>query len=425
MKRLSTIVIAVAALGAAGWWGYHSQRAAPRAALEITPGAAAKAPPAAGPSGAGPAASGGAPRQVVGVEVIPVEVMALTDDVSGVGTVSANESVVIKPEIAGRITRIAVGDGAQVAKGAVLIELDRSVLAAQAAQARAELALSRTSYDRTVDLAKRNFVSASARDQAQANLQVQQAKLQLAEAQLDKATIRAPFAGVLGLRKVSTGDYVREGNELIVLEDISTMKVDLRLPERYAGRVQKGQTMQLAVESLPGRTFVATVDALDAQIDAEGRALVARGRLTNPDRVLRSGMFVKSRVVLKEKPKALVVPEEAILPIGTESFVFRVEDGKARRIAVTTGIRRDGKVEIVSGLEPGATVVTAGQLRLTRDGMEVRVVAGNGGAAGGGANAGGTNAGSGPSSPTPAPTPAAGPSAPPAGGAGSAPAKRG
>lgn len=375
MKRLSTIVIAVAALGAAGWWGYQSQRAAPRAAVEIGPGAGA---PKGAPAAAAPGGPPGGARQAVGVEAVAAEVMALSDDVNGIGTLAARESVVIKPEIAGRITRVAFSDGAQVAKGAVLVELDRSVLAAQVAQSRAELALSRTSYERTVDLARQNFVSASARDQAYANLRVQQAKLQLAEAQLEKATIRAPFAGVLGLKRIGTGEYVREGTEMVVIEDVSKMKVDLRLPERYAGRIQRGQVMQLSVESLPGRTFQATVDALDAQIDAEGRSLVIRGKLANPDGVLRSGMFVKSRVVLKEKPNAVVVPEEAIIPTGNDAFVYRIDNGKARRVPVTLGIRRDGKVEIASGLEAGTMVVTAGQLRLTRDNMDVRVVAGNG-----------------------------------------------
>jgi membrane fusion protein (multidrug efflux system) len=217
-------------------------------------------------------------------------------------------------------------------------------------------------------------VSGSALDQAAATLKVQQARLALAEAQLAKTRIRAPFGGVLGLRNVSVGEVVKDGAELVTLEDVSRMKVDLRLPERFLGQLRPGQSIGIEVDAFPGKTFLATLDALDAQVDANGRSVLARGLLANPDGALRSGMFAKARIVLREKPQATVVPEEAILPVGGESFIFRVEDGKALRVAVRTGLRRDGRVEILDGVRPGDTVVVAGQQRLSRDAMAVRVV---------------------------------------------------
>jgi len=282
--------------------------------------------------------------------------------------------VVMKPEIPGRIVAIGFSDGARVRKGELLVALDDSVLAAQVEQARAERGLAQANYERAEDLAKRNFISGSARDQAAATLKIQSARLELAEAQLSKTRIVAPFAGVLGLRNVSVGDVVKESAELVTLEDISSMKVDLRLPERYLGQLHKGQLMSIGVDAFPQRRFEARLDALDAQIDPNGRSLLARGRMDNPDGALRSGMFAKARIVLREKPQAVVIPEEAILPAGSEAFVYRVENGRAMRTRVETGIRREGKVEIVSGVSPGELVVTAGQLRLQRDGMEVRVV---------------------------------------------------
>ncbi|MFP5462673.1 MAG: efflux RND transporter periplasmic adaptor subunit [Gammaproteobacteria bacterium] len=374
MKKLSVILLAVAGLLALGWWGYRSQRVAPGAAVEITeakgPAAAARQGGGSAGGGAGGAAAGGP----VGVEVAQAAVMAMADEVQAVGTLRANESVVVRPEIAGRIVSIGFSDGDRVARGALLVSLDASVLAAQAEQARAELGLAQTSFERTRDLAGRQFVSGSALDQAAATLKVQQARLALAEAQLAKTRIRAPFGGVLGLRNVSVGEVVKDGAELVTLEDVSRMKVDLRLPERFLGQLRPGQSIGIEADAFPGKTFLATLDALDAQVDANGRSVLARGLLANPDGALRSGMFAKARIVLREKPQATVVPEEAILPVGGESFIFRVEDGKALRVAVRTGLRRDGRVEILDGVLPGDTVVVAGQQRLSRDAMAVRVV---------------------------------------------------
>jgi len=405
MKRIVAVVLAAAGLVALGVWGYRDQRAAPRPALEIGDkpaadraqapgvstgvsaggGASAAGGGAAAPAGGGaPAASGGGapagaragspPRGPVGVEAARVATMALADEVLAVGTLRANESVVIKPEIAGRIVRIGFSDGARVPRGALLVGLDDSVLAAQAEQASAELGLARASFERTQDLAKRNFVSGSALDQAAANLKVQEARLHLAEAQLAKTRIVAPFGGVLGLRNVSVGDFVKDGAELVVLEDVSGMKVDLRLPERFLGQLRRGQSITVAIDAFPGREFTATLDALDAQVDANGRSVLARGRLANPEGVLRSGMFAKARIVLREKPEARVIPEEAVIPVGASAFVFRIVDGKAVRTEVRTGLRKAGKVEILDGLGAGDQVVTAGHQKLTRDGTEVRVV---------------------------------------------------
>jgi membrane fusion protein (multidrug efflux system) len=447
VKKLLYYGLAIASLSYLGWWVHTSQRSPVQMALEIVgagstsksapsgtpaaggqgssgrPAAATGGPPGGGPApgagggpagaggpsatGGGPAGAGGGPPSAGGgqrgptaVEAARARTMALADDVFAVGTLRANESVVVKPEIAGRIVKVAFSDGAAVRQGQLLIELDASVLAAQAEQVRAELALSQATHDRTADLAKRNFVSESARDQAAANLNVQQARLRLAEAQLAKTRIVAPFNGVLGLRNVSLGDFVREGAELVVLEDVSSMKVDLRLPERYFGQLRRGQRIDVGVDAFPEHNFIAVLDAVDVQVDANGRALMARGRLDNREQLLRTGMFAKARIVLKDKPEAVVVPEEAIIPEGSASFVYRVIEGKARRTPVVTGIRRDGVVELVSGVQAGEMVITAGQLKLQRDGQDVRVLnsgpQGAGRGPGGGGPGGGGPGGGGP-----------------------------
>jgi len=411
--KLIYTVVAAAGLGGLGWYAYTSQKNPAATGFEVKggptgdtktagggkagdgKGADAKSGDAKGP----PAAGGpGGPRGPVGVEVAKVDRRPVADEVVAVGSLRANETVALRSEVAGRIQRVGFTDGARVQRGATLIALDASVTAAEAEQSRAELALARANFERTSELAQRNFVSASAKDQAAANLKIQEAKLKLAEARLAKSEIRAPFSGVMGLRNVSPGDYVKDGADLAVIEDIATMKVDLRMPERYLGSVRVGQVAQLSFDSMPGKTFNATIAAIDAQIDANGRSLLARGKLANPDGALRSGMFARARVVLRANAEALTIPEEAIFSQGVDTFVWKVEAGKVVRRKIEVGLRRDARAEVLAGLAFDDLVVTAGQLRLQRDGQEVRVIdpnrrpagaPGAPGAPGGGAGPGG------------------------------------
>jgi membrane fusion protein (multidrug efflux system) len=411
MKKWMVYGLAVACVSVLGWWMYSHQRSgAGPVEIGSKGGAASQGAPAAGaapsagqrPAQAGaPAASGGGPvagaggqasggggqpaagagrgpRGPVQVEAEKAQTMALAEELFAVGTLRANESVMVRPEMSGRVVRLGFTDGAQVKAGQLLVELDGSVLSAQAEQTRAELALSRANHERTTDLAQRNFVSQSARDQTAANLSVQEARLRLAEAQLAKTRIVAPFSGRLGLRNFSIGDFVKEGSDLVLIEDLATLKVDLKLPERFLSQLRRGLDIEVTVDAFEGRSFRAVLDALDIQVDANGRSVVARGVIANPDASLRSGMFAKARIVLRDKPLAVMVPEEAITPVGGDLFVYRIVEGKARMTRVTSGQRRDGKVEITDGIAAGELVVTAGQLKIQRDGQDVRVVnAGN------------------------------------------------
>lgn len=362
-RRPVFFVVIAAALAATVYFGLRWQRetAAPA-------GTTASAPPAGRP-GAGP----GGPLPV---EVMKVETRAVKDEINAVGNVRAEDSVMIKPEIAGRIARIAFTEGQRVPRGAVLVELDAQVARAEAAQAKAQLDLARTQYQRTVELAERQFVSSSARDQAASNLQVNEAAHALAQARLDRFTLRAPFAGVVGLRNVSPGDYVKDGADLVRLDDASRVKLDFRLPERYSAQLRAGQAVEFTVDALPGKVFRAQVLAVDPEVDANGRSLLVRARADNPDGALKSGMFARVRLQLAERPAAIVIPEEALVPSATGQVVFRVIDGKAVRTPVVAGLRQDGRVEIQRGLAAGEIIVTSGQIRLQRDNLPVRVVDG-------------------------------------------------
>ena len=327
-------------------------------------------------AGAGGGGGGGAGQAApVVVETQAVSVRVLDDDVSAVGSLVSNESVVLRPEVSGRIEAIHFRDGEPVRRGEVLVELDAAVQRAELQQARANLTLAEADFSRTQDLFGRKFVSRSSLDDARAKLEVARAGVALAQARLARMQIRAPFDGVVGIRSVSPGDFVKDGDVLINLEDIATLKLDFRLPELYLDRVRSGQTLELSSDVLPGELFAATVEAIDPLVDAEGRAVRLRASLPNPDMRLRPGVFVRVRLILAERGEVAMVPEAALVPApGDVQFVYRVADGKVQRVNVRTGQRRDAMVEIVDGLQPGMVVVTAGQLKL-RDGADVKVAA--------------------------------------------------
>jgi membrane fusion protein (multidrug efflux system) len=205
-------------------------------------------------------------------------------------------------------------------------------------------------------------------------MKVAEAALQLAEAKLAKTDIRAPFSGLIGLRIVSVGDYVKEGADLVNLESIDPLKVDFRVPETHLRQVQPGQSITITLDAMPGASYDGKVIALNPLVDAAGRSIVLRAQVRNQDTTLRPGMFARVKLITSDRADAVVVPEQALVPQGTERFVFKVVDNKATRVKIETGQRRDALVEVVSGLAPGDVVVTAGQLKL-RDGVTVTSVA--------------------------------------------------
>ena len=332
--RLVVIVLAVAGLAGLGYVAYNANRA-----------------PAAGP--AAPAGASGKPGGPPGgfamaVEVAKVAASDFSDEASAVGSLKSNESVVLRPETAGRISAIGFKDGAIVGKGTVLVTLDAAVQEAELQQARANLALAQTNFDRNQELVAKKFLSQQALDTSSANLKVQQAAVQLAEAKVGKTRVKAPFNGMLGLRNVSVGDYVKEGQDLINIEDIATLRMDFKLPESYLGRVSKGQAVELTSDALPGQSFKAVLDAVDPLVDQNGRAISARARLDNAAGKLRPGMFVRVRLLFGDRKDVLMVPEQAIVP-GAQPAVFKVVDGKATLAKVRIGVRRAAQVEVVRG----------------------------------------------------------------------------
>lgn len=358
---LAVLVLLVVALAAGGgyWYGTHQ----PARTQTV-----AKAP-------AGAAASGQGGAQAMVVEATKVALQPMPQAITAVGSLRSDESVTVRPEVGGRISEILFKEGQHVAKGTTLIRLDASVNAAEVQQAQANLKLAQSKYDRAVELSRENFISKQAKDEAENNLHVAEAAVALATARLAKMEIRAPFSGVIGLRVVSVGDYVKEGTDVVNLESIDALKVDFRVPEIYLSQVQTGQTLSISLDALPGKSFEGKVFALNPLLDSAGRSLVIRAVVSNPDRSLRPGMFARVKLITRDERNALVIPEQAIVPQGDEQYVYRIVDGKATRVKVAIGQRRDAKVEVLNGLAPNDVVVTAGQLKL-RDGMPVTFVNG-------------------------------------------------
>ena len=367
-KRVAGFVVVLGlgialGVGASKWWGPGAS------------GAAGSAKPA-GVSGPTPSSGAGAPpsgpRQV-GVEVAVVRQVSMPAEVAAVGTLRSENSVILRPEIAGRISQIAFTEGQPVTKGQVLLRLDDSVVKAQLQQAQANLGLAASQFRRSETLTKQGFISKQARDETFSQLQVQQAAVALAQAQLDKTVILAPFDGIVGLRQVSVGDYVSAGTDVAPLESIDPLQVDFRVPEGYAGQLVPGQSMVVRFDALPAEQRTGVLKAINPQIDVGGRSILARADVPNPDGRLRPGMFARVQLQFNDA-QALAVPETALLSSGAERFVFRVEEGKVRRVVVEIGQRRAGQVEIVRGLKEGDQVVVAG-LQKIADGVSVRILA--------------------------------------------------
>lgn len=305
--------------------------------------------------------------------------MTLEDDAQAVGNLQARQGVMLRPEVSGRIARIGFTDGQPVKRAQVLIQFDDALQQAQLRQALAQAAIARTNLKRQQELLAQNFVSRSAVDQSAAALEVAQAQVALARAQLARLQLLAPFDGVVGIANVDRGDYVREGADIVAIEDLSAMTVDFRLAERWSARVAKGMPVEITVDALPGQRFEGTVQAIDAQLDANGRSVLVRANIDNVKRDLRTGMFARARVIFARRSDAVVVPEEALVPLGDKQFVVKLVDGPqgkvTQRVEAVLGVRTAGKVELLKGIAVGDTVVTAGHGRLlARDGVPVRVI---------------------------------------------------
>ena len=225
-----------------------------------------------------PAGAGG---RAVGVELVNVKKMLLRDDAEAVGTLRSRQNVMMRPEVAGRILALGFGDGTRVNVGQVLVQLDDTLQRAEVQQSLAQLSIAKANHKRNQELVAQNFVAQRVLDESAAGLQVSEAQVSLSCARLERMRIVAPFSGVVGIRNINVGDFVKDGADLINLEDIGMLYVDYRLPERYQAKLSPGQIVELKIDALPGRLFKAKVEALDPLIEPNGRSIGMRAVLAN------------------------------------------------------------------------------------------------------------------------------------------------
>jgi membrane fusion protein (multidrug efflux system) len=338
---------------------------------------------AGGPGGPGGPGGGMPPAQV---DTVVVRKQALPDSFETVGTLRASQSISLRPEVAGQVKSIGFTEGQAVGQGQVLFQLDAALAGADLNEANANLQNSKRAYTRASELAAKQLIARSDLDKAQAQLAVDQARAASARTRVDKTVIRAPFAGVTGLRKVNVGDYVASGQDLVDLVRMDPLELDLRAPEVVLSSLAVGQKVDFGVDSFRGEQFGATVVAIAPTVDAGGRSVSLRARLANPEQKLRPGMSAQVRIVLATNAQALLVPEQAIVPMGEQKNVYVVDAGKAKLVQVTLGARQPGQVEVTSGLKDGDQVIVSG-LQKIGDGAPVAPKPGGPAAAVGAASA--------------------------------------
>ena len=311
--------------------------------------------------------------RVVSVEVETITPQPMPRYVSSVGKIRANANVRIRAEMNGRIKEIVFKEGAVIKAGDVILKFENAELLAELRETEANLALKKADFERALQLKNKNAGSFKDYDRAKAEYDVAQGRCDVAKVKVDKSEIRAPFSGVMGLLDVTVGSYVQAAQEIVTLVDTAPVMVDFKVPEQYVHEVGVGQSAEVRVDAFKDRVFVASIVAVDPVVDDQSHSVILRGSIPNEDENLKPGLFANVSLFISEKSDALSVDESAIDREGKTEFVWIVVNQKASRVPILTGLRKDGRVEVVAGLKPDMIVVIAGQLRLS-DGVRVRIV---------------------------------------------------
>lgn len=303
-------------------------------------------------------------NQPVPVKLFQVESASVSDTVTAAATLVPHEQVLLRPEIDGRIASLSFGEGQAVKKGSIVVRMDDAEQRATLAAAEADLRLAESRFGRDQELAGKGFISQQALDASRANLDVARARRQEARVNLGRTVIRAPFTALAGLRKVSPGMYAKKGDDIVELTAIDQLNLDVRVPEIYLPLVRIGQPVTVTVDALPGQTFSGRVYAMEPAVDLATRGAVVRARIPNAGGHLKPGMFARVSANLGTRPAAAVIPEQAVVSKGQQTYIYKVVEGKAELTPVRLGRRSPGQVEVVSGVRAGDTIVVDGLLKL-------------------------------------------------------------
>jgi len=302
----------------------------------------------------------GRQARVVSVEAVVVKAGTISRRITTVGKLRANESVVLRSEMAGRIKEIAFKEGTKVKKGDVLIRFEDDEYRAELDKAEADVEYREVKFGRLEALQKKNLGRGSEYDENRGQLNMARAQVEVAKTKLEKTVIYAPFDGTIGLIDVSVGAFVDTQKELVTLVDFDPMKIDFKVPEKFIHDIGVGQTAEIKLDSMPDQVLIATVEALNSTIDPLTHSISARAIIPNEDEKLRAGLFGHVSVIIGVKNDALLIPESALGREGDIEFVWVVVNGKAGRKRVLTGTKENGQVEITAGIRPDEVVVTSG-----------------------------------------------------------------
>ncbi len=301
---------------------------------------------------------------------LPVEVAVarsdtVVDAILATGQIEALQSIELRPEVDGRLVRILVREGSEVSRGTPLFKVDDAELKAQVTRLEAERDLAQQALVRTRELLQQSASSEADLEQAEASARSTQAQLELQQLRLARTLVRAPFSGLVGARFVSVGDYVTSATPLVTLQTVDPQRAVFQVPERYAQRLQVGQEVTFQVAALPETRFSGVVDFVDPVVELPARTITVKAEVPNPSRDLKAGMFIEARLATDVRIDAVVIPEDAILPLQGATFVWVIQDGSATRRQVELGVRMPGYVEIEAGVEAGEQVVVGGLEQLS------------------------------------------------------------
>ena len=313
--------------------------------------------------------AGGAPppTAVVTARVAPIE---WRDTIEALGTARANESVTLTAKVSETVRKVGFDSGDIVRAGDVIVDLSSGAQLAGLEEARASFQEAERQLARGQELAPTKIISESQLDTLRSTRDAAKARMDVVRAQLSDRVITAPFDGILGFRQVSPGTLVTPGTPIATLDDISVIKLDFTVPERYLAVLARGQDVAAKSETYPDREFAGRIASVDSRVDPVTRSVTVRAEIPNADRLLRPGMLMSLDVFLAPR-QAVVVPEIAVLQVGADAFVYRVKaDQTVERAKVELGSRRQGEVEVRAGLADGDRVVTEGTVKL-REGASV------------------------------------------------------
>jgi membrane fusion protein, multidrug efflux system len=311
--------------------------------------------------GGGPA-GGMPPIRVVAIEA---KSQPVSETVHLNGDIAPNEFVELKPEAEGIVQEVSFNEGQQVEKGQLLLTLDESKWEAALSEAEAQLKLSTANFERAKQLFQDKLISQQEFDQTASAFEVNRASVDLKRRQLKDARIYAPFAGIVGARQISPGQVVTRNTTITWLVDLETVKVEVKVPEKYLRQLQVGRPLEFRVAAFPNEKFRGEVYFISPQIDDKTRTALVKARISNPGARLRGGMFASLQLTLQLRESAIVIPEPALMSNGDRFSVFVVDSqGTAQLRPVEIGHRLAGKAEVLKGLKPGEKVVVEGVQKL-------------------------------------------------------------